>query len=181
MNNRLLIAYATYAGSTAEVAAAIGETLGKEGYSVDIRPIEDNPSLDGYQAALVGSAVQYGQWLPEAVEFVKINQEALDRIPTALFCVHIQNLADDEESRQKRLSYLKEVRPLLQPVAEGYFAGKFDRRGAVLLLPGIFGRFMPSIDLRKWKKIEAWALDTSSLLHQELAQVTQAVSQPTAY
>lgn len=34
MNGKVLIAYATLSGSTAEVAEAIGETLGQEGASV---------------------------------------------------------------------------------------------------------------------------------------------------
>lgn len=47
--------------------------------------------MEGYQAVVVGSAVHRGQWLPEAVEFVKTNQEALGHMPVALFCVHITN------------------------------------------------------------------------------------------
>src|SRR3990172_515869 len=35
VDKRVLVAYATYAGSTMEVAAAIGEELGARGYRVD--------------------------------------------------------------------------------------------------------------------------------------------------
>jgi menaquinone-dependent protoporphyrinogen oxidase len=164
MNNRVLIAYATYAGSTIEVAAAIGETVGARGFSVDVKPIQEKPPVDGYQAVLIGSAVQRGNWLPEAIDFVKANQPALQRVPVALFCVHIQNLGNDETSRQKRLAYLNEVRPLLQPVDEGFFAGRFNRRGAALLLPGWLARLVPNIDLRNWETIRAWATSLSPRL-----------------
>jgi menaquinone-dependent protoporphyrinogen oxidase len=166
MNNRVLIAYATYAGSTVEVAAAIGETLGTQGFSVDVKPIQDQPSIDHYQAVLIGSAVHRGHWLPEAIDFVKANQPVLSHAPLALFCVHIQNTGNDAASRQRRLAYLSEVRPLVQPVAEGFFAGRFNRRGATLLLPGWLARLVPNIDLRNWETIRAWATNVSPLLRQ---------------
>ncbi|MCL5951190.1 MAG: flavodoxin domain-containing protein [Chloroflexi bacterium] len=157
MNNRILVAYATYAGSTAEVAAEIGKMLGQRGFSVDVKPIKEKPSLDGYTAVLVGSAVQRGKWLPEAVDFVKTNQGALNRVPVALFCVHITNTGNDEKSRQTRLTFLNEVRPLVPRASEVFFPGRFDRRGAALLMPGFVARFVPTFDLRDWTKIRAWA------------------------
>jgi len=164
MNNRVLIAYATYAGSTIDVVNVISETLSDHDLSMDIKPIKEKPQIDGYRAVLIGSAVQHAQWLPEALEFVKTNQFILNRLPVVLFCVHIQNLGDDETSRQNRQAYLDEVRFLLQPVAEGFFAGKFDRRGAALLLPSWLARFIPPLDFRDWKKIRAWAESLPPLL-----------------
>ena len=43
---------------------------------------------------------------------------------------------------------VKRMNDGLQPVAEGYFAGKFDRRGAALMLPGWLARFVPPLDFR---------------------------------
>jgi menaquinone-dependent protoporphyrinogen oxidase len=164
MNNRVLIAYATYAGSTVEIAAALGETLGARGFSVDVKPIQEKPQVDEYQAVLIGSAVHHGNWLPEAIDFVKANQPALNHMPVALFCVHIQNLGNDEPSRQRRLAYLNEVRPLVQPINEGFFAGCFNRRGATRLLPGWLAHLVPNIDLRNWETIRAWATNVSPLI-----------------
>jgi menaquinone-dependent protoporphyrinogen oxidase len=75
MTNRILVTYATRAGSTVEVAAAIGETLRGSGFSVDVKPVKEKPSVEGYQAVVVGSAIRLGSWLPEAVNFVKNNQD----------------------------------------------------------------------------------------------------------
>ncbi len=166
MSTRILIAYASATGSTAEVAAEIGKRLSARGFAVDVRPIEEKPQLDGYQAVLIGSAVQYGNWLPGAVEFVKNNQQVLSGLPVALFCVHIRNLGDDEASRQGRLAYLDEIRSLLQAVDEAYFAGRFDRRGAALLLPGWLARLIPTMDRRNWEQIRAWAESLHPLLLQ---------------
>jgi hypothetical protein len=66
MKKRILVAYATRAGSTAEIAQAIAETLTARGYAVDVRPVKEKPSLDGCAAVVLGSAVRMGAWLPEA-------------------------------------------------------------------------------------------------------------------
>ncbi len=162
--NRILIAYASATGSTAEIASEIGKTIGQAGFRADVKPILERPSLADYQAVLLGSAVQHANWLPEAIEFVKMNQQALHRISVALFTVHIQNLGDDEASCRNRLAYLNDVRPLLQHVDEAFFAGRFDRRGAKSMLPGWVARFVPTIDLRNWEKIRTWAQSLSPLL-----------------
>ena len=157
MPNRILVTYASGLGSTAEIAVAIGETLSANGLSVDVKPIQENLQIDDYQAVLLGSAVRHGNWLPETVEFVKANQQALNNLPVALFTVHITNLGNDPASIQNRQAFLDQVRPLLHPVDEVFFAGKFDRRGAALLLPGWLARLVPPMDFRKWKTIRAWA------------------------
>ena len=157
MKKRILLGYASATGSTVEVAEAIAETLVGRGFCVDVSPVKDNPRIDGYQAVLVGSAVQYGSWLPEAIEFIKSNQEALNRVPVALFCVHIRNTENNEESRRNRLAYLDAVRPLVHPAAEAFFPGRFNRQGAAMLLPGLIARFVPTIDLRNWDKIRSWS------------------------
>jgi len=157
VKKRILLAYASATGSTVEVAEAIAETLAGRGFCVDVRPVKDNPRIDGYQAVLIGSAIQYGSWLPEAIEFVKSNLKALNQVPVALFCVHIRNTENDEESRRNRLAYLEAVRPLVHPAAEAFFPGRFNRQGAAMLLPGLVARFVPTIDLRNWDKIRSWS------------------------
>ena len=154
---KVLVAYATYAGSTMEVAAAIGEELGRRGFRVDVKPVTETLQVDGYQAVIIGSAVQYGQWLPAAVDFVQANQQALGKARVALVTVHIRNLEDDPISRAARLAYLDGVRSLLQAETEVFFAGRFDRRGAALLLPPLIAWAMPGMDLRDWTKIRVWA------------------------
>ncbi|MBN1303453.1 MAG: flavodoxin domain-containing protein [Anaerolineales bacterium] len=166
MKKRILITYASGLGSTIEVAQEIGVTLGNLGFSTDVKPILDHPQLDHYQAILVGSAVRYGNWLPEALEFIETNQQVLRKKTVAVFCVHISNQGDDAGSRKNRMSYLDPVRAMLSPREEAFFAGKFDRRGAVLLLPGWIAHLVPTMDRRNWKKIRAWAVSLQPLLQQ---------------
>lgn len=161
-----LVTYATRFGSTAEVAEVIAGRLADGEHTVDCRPMADVQTLEGYQAVLIGSAVNFGKWLPEAVEFIITHQAALGRMPVGLFTVHIQNIADDPESRKRRLAYLDGVRSYIQPVSEGYFAGKFDRRAARELLPNWLAWFVPTLDFRKWEKVSAWADSVRPLLVQ---------------
>jgi menaquinone-dependent protoporphyrinogen oxidase len=158
MPKHLLIAYATRAGSTTEVAAALGHTLAARGFTVDVRPIKDQPSLTGYNAVLLGSAIRMGRWLPEAVVFVQTNQAALNLLPVALFTVHALNRGDDLQSLTSRQAYLDTVRPLLQPLDEIYFSGKLDL--STLTLPDrLLARLVKADpgDFRDWTKISSWA------------------------
>ena len=63
-NHRVPIAYATYAGSTQEVAVEIGRVLGERGFGVDVIPVVENPQVDGYHFVLIGSAVHGSRWCP---------------------------------------------------------------------------------------------------------------------
>lgn len=160
MNKRVLIAYATRTGSTVQVAAAIGETLGARGYAVDVKPIKENPSTSGYDAVIVGSAVNGAQWLPEAVEFVSNNRQALGQTPVALFCVHIMNLGSDEKSKANRLAYLNKVRALVKPVDEAFFAGMgMNPEKESGFTRWVYRTFKigPEGDCRDWTQIRAWA------------------------
>jgi menaquinone-dependent protoporphyrinogen oxidase len=158
MNNRILVTYATRAGSTVEVAAAIGEALTKRGFSVNVLPVKDKPNLASYQAVLMGSAIRMGSWLPEAVDFIKTNQQVLNKMPVALFTVHMLNTGDDEASRTARLAYLDTVRPLLTKAEEVYFAGKMDFSRLSFLDRFVAGLVKAvEADQRDWDKIRNWA------------------------
>lgn len=158
---RILVTYATRAGSTVDVADAIGAVLGRRGLEVDIQPVTARPTVEKYEAVILGSAIRMANWLPEMVEFVKTNQSALQSRPVALFTVHILNTGTDETSRMARLAYLNTVRPLLNPVDEVFFTGRID-----LATLSFVDRLMvkmvksPVGDFRDWDGIRAWSSTT---------------------
>lgn len=162
VNHRVLIAFATYAGSTQEVAVEIGKVLGERGYAVDVIPVVENPPVDDYQFVLIGSAVHGSRWLSEAIDFVEANQAVLSRVPVALFSVCLSGLAKDETAvTSARDTVFGPLRAFVTPVAEVLFAGKVDRRGVALGLPGWLARFFPTLDFRNWDKIRGWAQELS--------------------
>lgn len=158
MNQRILVAYATRAGSTAEIAAAIGESLAARGYAVDVQPVKSQPDLAGYTAVVLGSAIRMGAWLPEAVNYVKANQATLSALPVALFTVHMLNTGADEASQAARRAYLNAVRPLLPDAEEVYFEGKMDF-SRLSFLDRTIAKMVKAVeaDRRDWAKIRAWA------------------------
>jgi menaquinone-dependent protoporphyrinogen oxidase len=158
MSNKILVAYASKSGTTVDVAQTIGKSLSDKGATVDVRPIKAVTNLDGYRAVVIGSGIRMGQWLPEAVEFVKKNRPKLSQLPTAFFTVHMLNTGDDEECRKKREAYTEPVRQIVTPKTEMFFAGRLDF--SKLSLPELLlskAMNAKEQDLRDWNKIRAWA------------------------
>ena len=179
MPERVLVAYATHTGSTAEVATAIGEELRARGLDVDVAAMTEAGPVRGYQAVVLGSAVNGGRWLPEALEFLKDNQDALRAVPVVVFSVHIMNAGDEERSRRKRSAYLDDVRQVLRPLDEAFFLGIGpDPKKDSWLARWFFRRFggAGEGDCRDWPKIRAWARDV--LKEQLLTEDHAALGMP---
>jgi menaquinone-dependent protoporphyrinogen oxidase len=124
MNRKILVTYATRSGSTAEIAGLIAKTLAAKGEAVDVLPLQSVTDLKPYAAVLLGSAVRFSQWLPEAQQFVEQQAAALKARPLALFTVHGLNLGDDEPSRTQRQAYLAKVRPLVNPQSRSFLPAR---------------------------------------------------------
>lgn len=162
MSKKVLVGYATRTGSTAGVAEAIGKTLAEHGSSVDVKPLRERPSLSGYDAVILGSAVNGAAWLPEAVDYVASNAAALAGVPFSAFSVHSMNGGQDAKQTAKRLAYLDKVREHVTPRNEGFFLGKGpDPKDTSLIARWAFKAFGGSGegDMRDWVAIASWARD----------------------
>lgn len=161
MSKRVLVGYSTRNGSTVGVAEKIGQALGDKGLTVDVRPLGDRPSVSDYDAVVLGSAVNGGNWLPEALDYVRGNRTPLAGVPVAMFCVHAMNCGTDERETAKRMAYLDEARSVIRPSAEGFFAGKGpspeDTNWLALWAFRAFGGHVVEGDGRDWDKIASWA------------------------
>lgn len=160
MPKRVLVAYATRTGSTVGVAEAVGRVLSERGFEADVRPMRERPPIAGYDALVLGSAVNGGAWLPEAMEYLASIRGRIGRTPLSAFCVHSMNGGDDERQTAKRLAYLDGVRTLVRPADEAFFLGKGpDADDTSLIARWAFRAFggAGEGDMRDWAKIEAWA------------------------
>jgi menaquinone-dependent protoporphyrinogen oxidase len=157
MSKRVLVGYATGRGSTIGVAETIGATLGERGFDVDVKPLSACSSIEDYDAIVLGSAVNGGVWLPEAVSYAERHAEELGRVPVAAFCVHGMNAGDDEKPTRKRLAYLDKVRVVLQPVDEGFFLGEVGSMNGIAKFAFTAFGGAGEGDMRDWDKIRSWA------------------------
>jgi menaquinone-dependent protoporphyrinogen oxidase len=85
---RILVTYATMAGSTAEVAQAVAEEIARSDVQVDVLPLGEVKSLAGYDGVVVGGPMIMG-WHRQAIAFLKKHRPALQRMPLALFVMAI--------------------------------------------------------------------------------------------
>jgi len=160
MNQNILVTYASKAGSTGDVASAIGKTLSINGTAVDVYPIEQVTNIQNYQAVVVGSAIRTGKWVPSATNFVESHKSYLRQIPTAFFTCCMTLHEETEENRQTALDFMTPVSNIVEPVTIGAFAGKMDYDKISFLdqmIIKIIG--VPEGDFRDWEKINNWAID----------------------
>jgi len=168
---KILVTYASRAGSTSEVAEAIGQTLIESGAQVDVRPMQEIMDLSPYRAVVAGSAICGGKWLPEAMQFMHAHQAELACRKCATFMVCITlGMRNGEKYRDGLRDWMAEARSLARPVSEGMFAGVLDFSKVPLTFNTLLMRLMvligvfPRGDHRDWGAIRAWAESLVPLL-----------------
>jgi menaquinone-dependent protoporphyrinogen oxidase len=173
MDNKILVTYASRAGSTAEVAEAIGKTLAENGAQVDVLPMQAVKDLTPYHAVVAGSAIRGSKWLPEAMQFIQANRGILAQKPFAEFTVCITlAMSNSDQYRQTVSKWVAPVRAQVRPVSEGLFAGMLDFKklptnlDTLLLRLSVLLGIFPRGDHRDWNTIRAWA---ENLKHQLMA------------
>lgn len=82
---RVLVAYASRHGSTAEIAEVIGDKLRESGLDVDCKSLSEVDSLKVYDAVVVGSAVYAHHWRGDARRFLHKHAEGLSERPLWAF------------------------------------------------------------------------------------------------
>lgn len=82
---RVLVAYASRHGATAEIAQTIGNELGDMGFAADVRPVSDELAVGTYDAVILGSGIYASHWGKEAVRFGKRHADELRGRPVWLF------------------------------------------------------------------------------------------------
>ncbi len=94
---KILVTYATMAGSTAEVAQAVAEELQQGGLQVDVKPLEQVGGLAVYDGVVVGAPMIMG-WQRAARRFLRRHRGELQGKPLAVFVLAMSLTAGSETS-----------------------------------------------------------------------------------
>lgn len=153
--SKILIAYTTNAGSTASVAEAIAEELGRDGTPVDVRRLEEITNPEAYSAVVIGGPMIVG-WHRATQKFIKTHQQTLSRMPVAYFFTAVNLTQTGETSideipifldpalaktpqKANRLSFKEryalpanylqpalKAAPAIKPISVAFFNGKLE-------------------------------------------------------
>jgi menaquinone-dependent protoporphyrinogen oxidase len=82
--NKILVTFTTMAGSTAEVARAVGEEIARSGLQVDVLPLSEVKDIAAYSGVVVGGPMIMG-WRRDGLRFLKQHRKDFQHIPLAVF------------------------------------------------------------------------------------------------
>lgn len=151
---KVLVSVASRHGATAEIGGAIADTLRGAGVDVDVLRPEEVQSLDGYDAAVLGSALYFGRWLGPARDLVTTHADELRGLPVWLFASGPVTQVKDEGD----IAEGDKLKELIAARDNRVFAGQLKREGlsftervSVRMIKSPWG------DYRPWPAIRDWA------------------------
>ncbi len=172
MEKRVLVAYATKYGATAEIAEKIGQVLRQAGLQPDVLPADRVSDLPAYGAVVLGSAVYIGRWRKEAVKFLKAHEGVLAGQSVWLFSSGPTGEGDPVELTQgwRFPGPLQPIADRIQPRDIALFHGAVDvdKLNAIekWMLKNVKS---PVGDFRDWDAITAWATAIAAELQETAA------------
>lgn len=159
---KVLVSAASKHGSTDEIARAIAEVLEARGHEASVTRPEDVASVQGYNAAVLGSAVYAGHWLKPAMELVERLREGLESMPVWLFS---SGPIGDPPKPEEDPVDVAEVKEATGAAGHRLFAGRlvkkelgFGEKAIVMALRA------PEGDFRDWEEIRGWAGEIADAL-----------------
>ncbi|SFR03036.1 menaquinone-dependent protoporphyrinogen oxidase [Lentzea waywayandensis] len=165
---KVLVAYATVAGSTAGVAERIAGSLQAGGHEVVVCAVDEVTDPQVHDAFVVGSAVRDQAWLPSGAAFLAQHRKALYGKPVWLFSVGLPGALRGPLRKWVLLTEADVLAALLddvEPIEHRLFSG--------VVTPGAFGWFGAFVfravggrfgDFRDWAAIEKWSTGIADAL-----------------
>jgi menaquinone-dependent protoporphyrinogen oxidase len=159
---KVLVTAASRHGATTEMAASIGAALQAAGLEVYVLHPAEVTAMDGYDAAVIGSAVYVGHWLDPVRDLVEREKVALLQIPVWLFSSGPVGDPPKPAEESVDAAPLAELIGARQHVV---FGGQVDRKrlgfGEKAIMAAVRA---PEGDFRPWSEIEAWATEIAVAL-----------------
>jgi menaquinone-dependent protoporphyrinogen oxidase len=171
MADRVLVAYGSKYGSTAEIAEAIGKGLRSAGLDADVVPAGDVRSLDPYRAVVLGSAVYMGRWRRDALRLLRRRRKELTQRDVWLFSSgpvgeEKPSATPAEKEKQERWTRPKNVQRLATEIGARdhvVFGGRVSDDTGGFMRRSMAKKTPPELrDRRDWSAIDAWAKGVAS-------------------
>jgi menaquinone-dependent protoporphyrinogen oxidase len=167
MSDRVLIAYASRYGATAELAEAIAKPLRAAGLDVDVWPARHVRWLDDYRAVIVGSAVYAGRWRRDALHLLRSHQAELSQRPVWLFSSGPVGADKGEPAKLERWTKPRRADRLGQAIGARehvVFGGRVSETGSYIRRAMAKGSPPELRDRRDWAAVEAWGAKIATAL-----------------
>jgi menaquinone-dependent protoporphyrinogen oxidase len=161
---RILVAYATKHGSTAEVADFIGQVFHEHDLDTSVMAVDQVQSVEGYDAFVIGSPVYGSMWLTEISQFLQRFETDLSKKPV-YFWMNCIRVLEPEGREQALAEYIH--KPTMEKIGVrdiGVFGGKLkldeiDWNERWTLSARYEGESLPGSrndDYRDWNAIREW-------------------------
>jgi menaquinone-dependent protoporphyrinogen oxidase len=160
MADKVLVAYASKYGATAQIAEKIALRLASDCLSAVAQDVKDVTGLSEYKGIVLGSGVYMGMWMKDASDFLKAHESELAKMPVWLFSDGPTGTGDPSEL-MKGWTFPEDLKPVserIKPRDIIFFHGvldtsklKFAEKLIVKALKAPIG------DFRDWDMINAWA------------------------
>jgi len=166
---KVLVAVVSKHGSTMGIGEAIAVELRSMNIETDVRDVTELGEVSHYDAAIVGSAVYMGRWMPEAVAFVRNQEATLQTMPVWLFS---SGPLGDEPKPPGDPQRLDELMGTARARGHRIFSGRLDKDylglGERLIVKAAHA---PIGDFRDWDAIRDWAKEIGESLRQNSAGI----------
>ena len=163
--DRVLVAYGTKHGATAEIAEAIAKWLSSAGIEVDAQRARQVRSLDPYRAVVLGSAVYVGRWRSDAMRLLR-RPELREREVWLFSSGPVGEDKGDPEQRE-RLTRPRRVQRIAADLGahEHVVFGGMVADDAGFIRKRMARNMPPELrDRRDWGAIQAWARTIAAAL-----------------
>ncbi len=162
MAEKVLIAYATRNGSTAEIAEAVGKELKSAGHSVEVKEIKTGTSVEGNTSIVIGAPMYAAKYI-EAKKFVDRFRENIVGLPVAMFAVGLAAVSKDPRLIDETKNALQGSLDPIKKVSMFFFSGNLNGKKISFITRKMVEHFgkVPAGDYRDWDAIAAWGKEVA--------------------